>query len=113
MSDQACPRCVQRGQTWSGDDPKCAFSSGTFSPDNWNCATANALRDEADSEEHPPRWSEDQYGALVPWEGRFIVLSWYKHRGRTEGCWLMNSDRLEPLSLEDAEHFLRERANAG
>src|ERR1017187_10290993 len=39
-----CRMCQERGKTWEGGDPKCAFPEGVFALDNWNCATANALR---------------------------------------------------------------------
>jgi len=41
----ACRLCEQRGKTWEGSDPKCAFESYGFSHDNWNCATMNRLRE--------------------------------------------------------------------
>jgi hypothetical protein len=40
----ACKLCNERGKTWNGDDPVCAFENGVFSNDNWNCATMNKLR---------------------------------------------------------------------
>jgi hypothetical protein len=95
---------------WQGSDPQCAFSSGTFYSENWNCVTANLLRDAA--EMRKPLWSEDQYASLLPWEGRFILLSWYKHRGRTEGAWLVDGTRIEPLTLADTETYLTETAAA-
>jgi hypothetical protein len=33
--------CKQRGKTWEGADPQCAFENGIFSSENWNCATAD------------------------------------------------------------------------
>jgi len=108
---KACPACKKRGKTWMGEDPDCAFMTGEFDPDNWNCATMNALRS---LEEIPQarRWCCDDQSLLVfPLEGEFIILSWYKNRGRTDGAWMLYSDLIEPLSLEAAERFLQNNAN--
>jgi len=108
---KACPLCKKRGKTWMGADPDCAFMTGEFDPDNWNCATMNALRG---LEELPQarRWCCDDQSLLVfPLEGEFLILSWYKNRGRTDGAWTLYSDLIEPLSLEAAERILRDNAN--
>jgi hypothetical protein len=83
-----------------------------FSSNNWNCLTANALRDLVRQDEDDSRavWSEDQYAALLPWDGAFIVLSWYKHRGRTEGMWLVQEGEIAILTLEQAEAYLDARS---
>lgn len=101
-----CARCRRRGKTWSGDDPKCAFLMGVFSPDNWRCATMDELRDAA-AASHATIWTEDQWAALLPLESpEFIVLSWYKSRGRVEGAWLISEEHAEPVTLEEAEGAL-------
>jgi hypothetical protein len=100
----ACKRCIERGKTWNGGDPKCAFESGVFDTDNWMCATMNALRDKAEDNRV---YNNDQSGALLPdGEGSYIVLSWYKNRGRTEGAWVFDESDLERLTLENAEALL-------
>jgi len=50
--------------------------------------------------------SEDQYTAILPNEGSFIILSWYKNRGRTEGAWELSSEHSEALTLATAEQVL-------
>ena len=99
-----CKACKERGQTWNGSPPKCAFNSGAFSKDNWNCATAGLIRDIVyEGEQHARadyRWCEDQKyatvmvdeiegadGALALW------ITWYKSRGATDGMWLLFNDR--------------------
>jgi hypothetical protein len=77
-----CSRCIERGQTWNGDAPKCGFDKdGNFLENNWNCATLNALREMGGEEV----WCDDTYMKIV---SRFDVghgiLSWYKHRGKTD-----------------------------
>ena len=76
---------------------------GRFTSENWNCLTANALRDHAERRE---TWSEGQYLGVIPFDGAFIVLSWYKHRGRTEGAWMVFEGEALPLTLEHAEECL-------
>ena len=101
---QTCKRCVARGQTWPGDPPKCAFPEGVFVSDNWNCATMNELRDIVYK---LATWNEDQYTAAIPLDcGWFIVLGWYKNRGRTELCAVVDEDRIWPATLEDADRAL-------
>lgn len=100
----ACPRCVERGQTWSGGAPRCAFTDdGRFGADNWNCATMNELRDHA---ENDAVWSEDQHAALLAYDGCFIVLGWYKSRGTTEYAAWLEEATARPLMLEQADAYL-------
>lgn len=115
-----CPRCVARGKTWQGDDPVCAFGDdGIFRTDNWNCATMNALRDLA--ERGDSCWSRrDDMGAgsigvvsvydgsaEEDWQGFYIVMTWYKGRGRTSRAYAMEDDHEpRPLTLAQAEMAL-------
>lgn len=102
-----CPSCEQRGQTWSGDAPKCGFhADGTMTEHNWNCATLNALRDLA---EPVAIWQEDQNYATLPlWEvvdhtpsrvfpewPLALWVTWYKRRGATDALYLLFDD-IEP-----------------
>lgn len=106
-----CAACRERGKTWEGSDPNCAFpNGGEFDPDNWNCATANRIRSlmprwEPVSEWiSGPHWNEDQYWATVNLSGGLsdtlaedaiwetLWVSWYKSRGRTEAMWLLSCD---------------------
>lgn len=86
-----------------GSDPKCAFSEGTFSSDNWNCAGMMQLRTDAEEVEV---WSEDEHCAVLPFDGRFIVVSYYKHRGRTDGAWIVESAETRLLTAGDVEDYL-------
>ena len=105
----ACKRCEERGKTWNGADPRCAFLNGVFDTNNWNCATANAIREIFDEREDYRIYSlrdEDQNIALLSTldfdvlpklnaEGKpnrqptSLWVGWYKERGRTEGMYLM------------------------
>lgn len=108
--ERECWRCKERGQTWAGDAPKCGFPDRkVFVDRNWNCATLNALREYAEESKF---YSEDQYLAVFPWDGQFIVLSWHKNRGCTEGAWLVSSGQIEPLHIKAAERFLNGQREA-
>ncbi len=102
-----CKMCEARGgQTWPGDAPKCSFpDDGEFNEGGWNCATANAIRDLTGQDEpHPKadyRYCDDQnystlhiYDVELPNDTYAYALwvTWYKHRGRTEGMWLLTCD---------------------
>lgn len=100
-----CPLCKERGKTWQGGNPVCAFTSGVFDSNNWNCATASKIRslviDDA-------IWNEDQYCAIKPVLdcGEFLLVSWYKRRGRTDGIWIVKDDKIEPITLDIAIEIL-------
>jgi len=110
VSNLGCPRCLARGQTWKGDPPRCAFVNGQFIPDNWNCATMNALRRLVEQD----TVTNDQHCAVLPLpgefepEGDFIVLGWYKSRGSTEYAAVLFEEEMLPLTLKIADEYLRE-----
>lgn len=98
-----CKPCFDRGKTWDGEDPTCAFVDGVFTSAGWNCATMNKLREEA--QRIGSLWSDDQNLASIPvkpLDGDFIVLSWYKRRGATEGAWIVSGCTIKPLTLDVA-----------
>lgn len=105
-----CPRCMEQG--WPSDygsEPKCAFSSGTFDTDNWGCRTALALRDLVPDRD--AAYHNDQYSAVLPIGdcAAFLVLGWYKRRGRQEFLGVLDETRMFPLTLEIAEEILRDQ----
>lgn len=102
---KACPACQAAGRNPKNfaDPRRCAFPDGSFNSDNWNCATANALRGKAEGKEV---WTDDQSAALLPWNGRFIVLGWYKSRGRTEYLGWLDGTAFAPLTLAQAQAYL-------
>jgi hypothetical protein len=80
-----------------------------FSTDNWQCRTANDIRDLVDQhqEEIPPAYSEDQWANILPLRnGEFLIVGWYKSRGRTETMWVLSENTIAPATLEDAEEAL-------
>lgn len=111
----ACPRCVARGPLKNSDPPKCAFVSGIFSGENWNCATANAIRYlvQGDGFGTVPAgvsasFSNDTTALLVPvdiGEYEFLLVSWYKRRGRTAVIATVGNEA-SPLELALAEEVI-------
>ncbi len=113
--------CRERGRPKNfASEPKCAFpDGGQFTHDNWNCATANAIRDIAESERPGVArdYSDDQSYATVSvyeiedvWDCGAedhnywcLWLTWYKRRGRTEALWLMGSDDAPPRRPTEAQ----------
>ena len=98
-----CERCKKRGKIWEGSDPVCGFKSGVFSPENWNCATTNALREIVEGNVN---WSEDQSLGVKCLDGTFMVVSWYKSRGRVEGIWIVDGQEKREITLCEAENIL-------
>lgn len=99
-----CPACLERGKTWNGSDPKCAFENDTFNPDNWNCATANMIRSVAQIEGHDDIsyvWTDDENYATINVDpigsqvdnALALWVSWYKGRGKTQAMWLLFDNR--------------------
>lgn len=118
-----CPRCIERGKIWEGSDPKCAFEKpNEFSPKNWNCATANAIRDLFPSEwecadGHPNSFKvrdDDQSSAAIHLRGieletthaEILCVVWYKEHGQTEGMWLISHCGATKPSLADCEAII-------
>lgn len=101
-----CKRCETSPLSGYIESRVCAFKSGVFSADNWNCATLNELRD---PDLGPECYSDDQVSQLVPWEGCFVAMGWYKQRGRTEFAGILNERVLTPLTLGQAERVLERR----
>lgn len=104
-----CAACRARGKTWEGSDPRCAFpDGGPFTSDNWNCATAGAIRDLIGDYPGKPRpgvhrdYAGDQTYATVRLDAdsatledvqaHALYVSWYKSRGRTGAMLLMGDE---------------------
>lgn len=115
MADYSCPRCRERTKDWVGSDPKCGFNAdGTFVTLNWNCATLNVLRQAAEEGRNEPLWHDDSNVVVLPAPenedgsgGNFIILRWYKRRGRTDAAlWWGPGVLPVPITLAQAERFL-------
>ena len=99
-----CDYCKKRGKTWSGSDPTCAFRGGKFNGDNWNCATMNNLRiiaNELSRSIGAFVFRDDMLNgsiSVIPipdvdvnYHG-YIILNYYKNRGRTDRAIVVNED---------------------
>lgn len=105
-----CPRCTQRTDldSFDEDKPECAFTSGTFSTSNWQCLTMNALRHLIE-EKGQTIYAIDQRLGVYPIDeaGRYLVMTWYKQRGRTEMAVIFDSEIVpQPVTLAQAELIL-------
>jgi len=92
---------------------KCAFNAdGLFQADNHECGTMRALRTLADSTyyQYPPAtlsWSGDQACAVIPApDDRFIILGWYKQRGKIENAFWHDENRTGMLTRDEAEKVI-------
>lgn len=104
-----CLSCLSAGMQPAdfGSPRRCAFESPEFSPENWNCATLSALRDQAIF-----RHRDDQENGsicIIPLplndiQQGYIVLSFYKDRGSVGRAIVMH-DGEDPkvLTLQVAE----------
>jgi hypothetical protein len=65
----------------------------------------NALREKA---EGGAVWSGGTNAALLPWDGDFIFLSWYKNRGSVDRALVLSglTSGIRPFTLADAEDVL-------
>ena len=113
----ACHRCeADRQPPGFGDPRKCAFlDDGTFTPENWNCATLEALTGEDSSERPWPQWRTTEVNGMDESlqvvagsdYGGFLVLTRYKHRGRTSSAVHVGDFwPARPLTLRVAERWL-------
>jgi hypothetical protein len=127
----ACSRCEKAYADGKpiefGSEPECAFETGVFDSSNWQCQTMNELREMAEDDVYARLsgsapavvYNDDQWAAILPIpsptndEERaarvadFIILGWYKHRGRTEAAYMLNGDYpIMPLTLAVAEKVL-------
>jgi len=109
MSDYLCPRCAADPRPENfGNDRQCAFSAdGSFSPDNWNCATMSLLVDAAQNVIH----GCDEQMEVRPVNredyGGWLITSRYKHRGCTSSAIIVGDFYPPvPLTLARAEAIL-------
>lgn len=129
-----CPRCeqfykkypLQDGEDgkehrieedYSMDPVKCAFEKGVFDHDNWNCETMNALRDRCDYQLRDDS-SAGSIGVIhIPdveaggeLQQGYIVMTWYKRRGKTGQAYVANDDdEPVPLTLKTAEYVISKK----
>lgn len=101
----SCKYCSERGKTWNGDDPKCAFEGKVFNKDNWNCAAMNKLRSIAEDNTVVLRDSDENIG-IIPYDGVFLVITWYKNRGRCGNAKIMQDEEESVLTYDLAKEII-------
>lgn len=87
----ACLRCLADPQPADFGSPRrCAFDDDdNFTPENWNCATISRLYAAADTDVAQFSGNDETGNAFMadPEEdGGFIVVTRYKHRGKTSSA---------------------------
>lgn len=107
-----CPRCAANPTVSIDNGPgtarDCAFATpdGSFTPDNWNCATLSALGDN-DSNSSAELYGEDETLKAIYGPEGWIVLTRYKRRGCCSSAILCGDFwPPKPLTLEMAERWL-------
>ena len=105
-----CKECEKRGKTWNGSDPACAFPMDYFSIDNFECATIGILRDYMEMMNSIFSDGDENLG-VISYDNMFIVLTWYKNRGRVQSFQLYNkhSDYMGMTDLEICEEIIKEK----
>ena len=100
------------------EEPRCAFEGEIFSPDNWACQTLSLLREASNDEINEKAWGKywrsDDIGTIsiipVPDEvddyGGFIILVYYKDRGKVNNAIRITDDFVEPLRKTLAEKMV-------
>lgn len=117
-TSKPCHLCTETSKNWEGGDRKCAFLSGVFDKDNWNCETLgqllqlSTLGDEQGTHGPMVTYSGDRRAMVIPISdesdyGDFIVLSWYKERGQIKYGAIIDTGATQPLTLEAAQATLR------
>lgn len=101
----------------------CAFEEEIFSTDNWCCETMRLLRRLFVGERMSRVWNNDCNLGVVPIpvadsddgmtedgiQQGFLVLSWYKNRGRTgQAMVFWDDDEPKPLTLKTAMFIIKE-----
>ena len=78
---------------------QCAFDAeGNFEIHNWMCASLSPFLEEAWEREAS---NNDQHAAVLPLGGDFLLLYYYKRRGRIEGAYFVSDEGVRPLRLAD------------
>lgn len=95
----------------------CAFEDRShleeFSTENWNCETMNVLRELAeDFFTYRDDMKNGSIGIVpipddVIFQAGYIVMTWYKNRGRTAQAYVMNDESIpEKLDKKTAEAII-------
>lgn len=105
-----CPRCraeYSAEELRNSPQIKCAFANtGVFNADNYSCGTMIKIRELAGQ---VSMYNEDEHACLLPNDahsGSFVLVTWYKSRGHTQGLWLVDQNTISPMTYQQADDFL-------
>ena len=102
-----CVFCENTQKNWNGGDRNCAFKDGeNFTSDNWMCAAMNFLRYSVESVSYDDE-TEQSCGIINVGSGNFVVIYWYKSRGRTENAMLISNRENRIVRLSDFSHLIK------
>lgn len=106
-----CPRCAADPRPEGFGSPrKCAFDDeGTFTADNWACASMDIIRgfEESHGEAVANEYDQRIVVVILP-SSAFAVLGVHKNRGRTEAAIVIdNAKPPRPLTLADIDDLKR------
>lgn len=105
-----CNLCSSRGKTWSGSNPRCAFTENkTFNDNNWNCATLNALREAEFADRELYMYYDDHTTKIICVGGVTLYLQYYKNRGTVEAAWIIDGYDVRHPTLTACENILKEK----
>ena len=103
-----CKYCKTTPRDWSENDIKCYKEYGN---DNWTCETLLQIRNlqYTENEKISYHFYNDQNTLQIEVSdilnnGKWLWLTWYKHRGNTEQLWIL-SDRDDPRNPKIKELY--------
>ena len=90
---------------------ECAFDKrGNFTSKNWACETMGKLRELANKYGYVERYNDSSIGVLPlvdDVEYGFLVMTWYKDRGKTGSALIMEDDNVGYLTKKIAEKIIK------
>lgn len=89
-----------------GSDPVCGFKKGKFNPKNWSCRTLSELRRIAYSFGDIHKNNDMSLAHIAARDGGWIVLSFYKDRGRVGTASYITDTSIEVLTEKKAREAL-------
>lgn len=122
--------CRHGKKDWSGMDPVCAFGQdGKFRENNWNCLLMSKVRALmgqcwflSDYKNAPGHWwwdDDDSHGVLYVasevdkkevdsyLQGCYVLIDWYKSRGKTDSFRILQRDIIRAGIEADALELTR------
>ena len=105
---EMCDAAYKNGRPRNyGSEPVCGFKNGTFNPENWSCRTLAELRRIACSFEDIHQNNDMSLAHIADRDdGGWIVLSFYKDRGRVGTASYVTDTSVTVLTEKKAKEVL-------